>query len=124
MNWLFKIAIFSAPIFIISLVVWFSQHKAFQRDFQTENVRFEQQFRTEWDQFNRDFDSDLTSTTHSTDPFLEEQKRLAEKYWQSKPEQELDELEKQLYSSINQAAAENATKADRSDLKKIMEQQK
>ena len=121
MNWLFKIAIFSAPIFIISLVVWFSQHKAFQRDFQTENVRFEQQFQAEWDQFDRDFEDSGTST--HPDPFLAKQRKLAEKYWQSKPEQELDGLEKQLYSSIDQAA-ENATKASRSDLQKIIQQQK
>ena len=44
MNWLFKIAIFTAPVFVVSLVVYFAQHKNFERDFQTENVRFERQF--------------------------------------------------------------------------------
>lgn len=96
MNWLFKMIIFSAPIFIVTLVIYFSQHKMFERDFQTENVRLEQQFQKEW------------NDTNATDEFLEKQKKLARRYWKESPtpEEEMSQMEKELHQAIEEAEKE------------------
>ena len=110
MNWLYKIAIFSAPIFVICLIIYFVQHREFQRDFQTENVRFEEQFQTEFENFGND-------------TFLPRQKELAEKYWQEKTEEQFFKLEQELHSSIKEAEKEfnstNSTFFKKEDLKKF-----
>lgn len=110
MNWLYKIAIFTAPLFIICLVIYFVQHREFQRDFQTENVRFEEQFQKEFQDFGND-------------TFLPRQKKLAEKYWQENSTEAFFRLEKQLHTSIAQAKKEfnstNSTNFKKEDLQKF-----
>ena len=48
MNTLMKIIVFSAPLFAVTLLIWFGVHKKFQADFAVENVRFER----EWKEFH------------------------------------------------------------------------
>lgn len=94
MNWLFKLAIFSFPVFIITLAIWFGVHREFQLTFKTENLRFEKQFQKEMGFKN--------------DPWLKKQEEEVEHLWEGagKDEFDLNKMEKELAEAIKEFDSE------------------
>ena len=71
MNTIFKIVIFTAPIFAVVLFFFLQFHTKFQADYALENYRFEKQFQSVW----------KNGTLPEKDKWLEMQEKEVEAYW-------------------------------------------
>jgi len=70
-NTLFKIVIFTAPLFAVVLFFYLQLHTKFQADFSLENYRFEKQFQSVW----------KNGTLPEKDKWLKMQEKEVESYW-------------------------------------------
>ncbi|MDQ7032245.1 MAG: hypothetical protein Q9M37_05960 [Desulfonauticus sp.] len=73
MNNLLRLIAFTAPLFFIAVIIFWTENQKMSRDFETENVRFEKQFQSAWENGTLEKDNWLTKQEKEVDKMWQDQ---------------------------------------------------